>query len=75
MLNNVTETVSRFGDKSSLDASPYEHYNYVIKRFIQSTAGRKTKAMKETGTAMNLLSASQEDISKERKTSIYFQLT
>lgn len=75
MLNHVIETDIRFGYKSSVDASPYEHINYVIKQFIRSIAGRKTTALEETVKAMNLSCAAQEYIFKERKTSIYFQLS
>lgn len=47
MLDLIVEDVSRFGTLNFLDASPFEHSNYVIKKFIRMTSMQRGSTMEE----------------------------
>lgn len=65
MLDHDAEDEKRFGTSTFLDASPYEHYNYVIKTFIIMKSMRKSTLLEEAVTALN--SSSLHDVLPEPK--------
>lgn len=46
--NHISEDGKRFGDISFLDATSFQHLNYMIKQLIRSSSGRHSTAMEET---------------------------
>ena len=53
LLDHLCNDLARFGDLSLLDASPFEHFNYVIKSFIRMTSMRKSTTIEEAIRIMN----------------------
>lgn len=47
LLDHLPEDISRFGSLSMLDASPYEHFNTVIKNAYRQTSQRLVTRMDE----------------------------
>lgn len=54
LLDPLGEDVLQLGDLTLLDASPFEHFNYVLERFIKMTFVRKVSTMEEAVNAMNI---------------------
>lgn len=57
MLDHIKVEVTRFETFNILDASPFEHFNYIIKMFIKKTSMRRSKGS-TLYEALNLISFS-----------------
>lgn len=60
MPDHNAEGVSRIGDLSSFDASPFEHFNDVIKTFMKMTSMRRESTLEEAMKAINSSVAIEE---------------
>lgn len=61
MLDLIEKDVLRFGDMSYLDASPCEHFKFIIKAFIKMTSTIKASTIEEVVLAMNKSSTNSHD--------------
>lgn len=64
MLDHIAEDVSRFGALNFVDASPFEHFNYVIKKFIRMTSMRRGSTLGEAVKVINSSVATEKSINK-----------
>lgn len=63
--NHVREDMNLFENISFQDESPYEHFNYIVKRFIRSTSGYYGTTLEARAKGMKLSSAVRSDERKE----------